>query len=63
MKLRFFISEYNDGNLNIECKHMHYTFRDDLNFDDIAPTELIKTMRTITERLQKENIIATFEML
>ena len=63
MKLRFFISEYSDGNLNVECKHIHYAFRNDLNFDDIAPDDLLKTMRTITETLQKENIVATFQIL
>lgn len=56
MKLRFIISRYQDGNLEVETKHMHYAFRDDLNFDDIKPEELTKVLYKITETCKKEKI-------
>jgi hypothetical protein len=62
MKLQFFISEYVDGNLEIETKHMHYTFRDDMNYDDFTPDTLYEKMRMIREVCKKENITPYFEM-
>jgi hypothetical protein len=59
-KLRFFITEYEDGNLEIETKHIHYTFRDDLNFDYFEPGRLYEIINKITETLRKENIIPYF---
>jgi hypothetical protein len=59
-KIRFFITEYTDGNLKIEPKHMHYTFRDDLNADDFAPAELFQKMREISAICKRENIIPVF---
>ena len=56
MKLRFIISRYQDGNLEVETKHMHYTFRDDLNFDDITPEELPGILKRIEETCKRENI-------
>lgn len=61
MKLRFFITEYQDGTLEIETKHMHYAFRDDLNFDCFPPEELAENMRKIVDQCQKENIFPYFE--
>ena len=63
MKLRFFISEYVDGNLEIETKHMHYAFRDDLNFDDFKPERLNKIMKKITNTCKSEGLVACFEMV
>lgn len=62
MKLRFYITQYVDGNYCVEAKHMHYAFRDDLNFDDFKPEELPGIMRLITSKCQKENIEAHFVM-
>ena len=58
--LHFYISEYVDGNLEIENKHMHYMFRDDLNFDDFEPTQLIEYMKKIADTCKKEGITAYF---
>ena len=63
MELRFFISEYSDGNLCIECKHMHYAFRDDLNFDDFKPDELFGKMRLIEAKCREMEIDAKFVLL
>lgn len=59
-KLRFFISEYTDGNLEIETKHIHYAFRDDLNFDDFKPEKLNEIMKKITETCKDEGLTAYF---
>lgn len=59
-KLRFWITEYEDGNLEVETKHMHYMFRDDLNYDDFAPEKLYEVINKITEVCKKENIEAYF---
>jgi len=60
MKLRFYITEYVDGNLQIECNHMHYAFRDDLNYDDFPPERLIGHMRVIDDICRKEGNEAYF---
>ena len=60
MKLTFYISEYIDGTFEIETKHMHYTFRDDLNFDNVKAGDIIKIMKQITETLKAENIKPQF---
>lgn len=62
-KLRFFISRYVDGNYEIETKHIHYAFRDDLNFDDITPDKLGKIMESIMNTLKAENIEPYFVMI
>lgn len=62
-KLRFFISRYVDGNYEIETKHIHYAFRDDLNFDDITPDKLGTVMELIKDTLKYENIEPYFEII
>ena len=62
-KLRFFISEYIDGNLQIETKHIHYAFRDDINIDDFTPLELMANIKKIENILKKENIKPYFQLL
>lgn len=59
-KLRFFISQYIDGTLEIECKHVHYAFRDGFNFDNIPRDELIDRMAEIQEHCEAENITPYF---
>lgn len=63
MKLRFIISRYEDGTFEIETKHVHYAFRDDLNFDNIKVENVPSIMYQITETLKKENIEAYFIIL
>lgn len=60
MRLTFYISAYVDGNLSIETKHMHYTFRDDINIDDFTPDQLYKNMSDITDICKREGITAVF---
>lgn len=60
MNLRFFITEYEDGNLEIETKHMHYAFRDDLNYDDFEPEKLNEITKKITDICKVEGITAHF---
>lgn len=55
-KLRFFISRYVDGTFEIETKHMHYAFRDDLNFDNVESENVGPLMYQIAEALKAENI-------
>ena len=62
IKLRFIVSEYIDGNLEISANHMHYMFRDDMNYDGFAPDTLYKKMKMIREVCKKENITPYFEM-
>lgn len=61
-KLRFFVSEYEDGSYEIETKHVHYAFRDDINIDNIEKWDLGETMYKIAKILEKENIQAYFVM-
>ena len=61
MKLRFFITQYVDGTYEIETKHMHYAFRDDLNYDNIQAADLPQLLFKITETCNKEYIQAYFE--
>lgn len=63
MKLKFYISEYVDGRLEVETKHIHYAFRDDLNYDNFAPELLPGIMHKITWICRKENIEAVFVMV
>lgn len=63
MKLNFYITEYVDGKLKIETKHMHYAFRDDLNYDDIGQGELYKTMLKIRDICKAENVEPVFRFL
>lgn len=58
--LTFYITEYTDGNLEIQTKHIHYAFRDDINFDDFPPEELIGKMRVVSSICEKEGILASF---
>lgn len=61
--LRFFISQYVDGTLEIECKHIHYAFRDGLNFDGVQREELIDRMAEIQEHCEAEGLTAKFVVL
>lgn len=58
--LRFYITEYIDGNLDIETKHIHYMFRDDLNYDDFEPGKLYEIIKKITDICKKEGLTAYF---
>lgn len=58
--LHFYITEYEDGNLKIETKHIHYMFRNDLNFDDFEPNRLDEIINIITDVCRKEGITAYF---
>lgn len=60
MKLTFYIGEYVDGNLSIQTNHMHYAFRDDLNFDDFAPEKLYMLMAMIKATCKREGIEPRF---
>ena len=60
MRLRFYITEYEDGNLEIETKHIHYAFRDDLNYDDFEPGRLAEIMHKISDICKAEDIEAVF---
>lgn len=60
MKVRFYISQYLDGNLEVECKHMHYAFRDGFNFDDFPKEELFDRMAEIQEHCEAEDITPIF---
>ncbi len=62
-ELRFFISQYFDGNLQIECKHMHYAFDDRFNFDDFSKEELFGIMAEIQEHCEAEGLTAKFYIL
>lgn len=59
-KLRFFISEYEDGRLEVETNHIHYAFRDDLNYDYFEPAKLPEVMRKIDSVCRSEGIEAAF---
>lgn len=56
MQLRFFINQYQDGTFEIETKHMHYAFRDDLNPDNILPEDLAEEISRINEICKADNI-------
>lgn len=60
MNIRFYISQYLDGNLEIECKHMHYAFDDRFNYDDFPREELPDRMAEIQEHCASENITPLF---
>lgn len=62
-KLRFYISQYFDGNLEIECKHIHYAYDDRFNFDDFPKEELFQIMAEITEHCEAEGMEANFIFL
>lgn len=62
-ELRFFISQYLDGNIEIECKHMHYAYDDRFNFDDFPKEELIEKMAEIQEHCEAEGMTAKFVIL
>ena len=59
-ELRFIISQYFDGNLQIECKHMHYAFDDNFNFDDFPKEELFGIMSEIQEHCEFRGLSAKF---
>ena len=59
-KLRFFITEYKDGNLKAETKHIHYAFMEDLNFDDFPPEQLSEVIKKISDTCEKEGLTAYF---
>ena len=61
-KIKFYISQYFDGNLEIECNHMHYMYKDGFNFDDFPREELIDRMAEIQEHCLSENILPIFEV-
>jgi hypothetical protein len=63
MKLGFYISEYEDGNMTVETHHMHYTFREDINFDDFPPEELKDKIKKIKNICESEHIIPYFQWI
>ena len=62
-ELRFFISQYINGDLEIECKHMHYAFDDRFNFDHFPKEDLIDRMAEIQEHCEAEGFVPKFEVL
>ena len=62
-EFRFLISQYFDGRLQIECKHMHYAFDDRFNFDDFSKEELFGIMAEIQEHCENEGLSAKFVCL
>lgn len=60
MELKFYISQYMDGNLCIENKHMHYHFKDGFGFDDFSKEDLLYRMAEIQEHCESENITPIF---
>lgn len=62
-KLRFYISQYIDGNLEIECKHLHYAYDEKFNFDNFPKEELFERMAEIQEHCEAEGLSAEFVIL
>ena len=62
-KLKFIISRYVDGTYEIETKHMHYAFRDDLNYDNVNSADIPQLMYKITSICIKENLQAYFVII
>ncbi len=60
MELKFYITEYVDGNLEVETKHLHYAFRDDMNYDDFAPNMLQDILSKIAKVCRAEGIKPVF---
>ena len=63
MDLRFFISEFVNGDLEIECKHVHYMFRDGYSTGSFPREELFEHMKDIEERCKKDGVEARFVFL
>ena len=61
--VKFFITQYFDGTLEIECKHMHYAFVDGLHFDNVPKEELFYRMVEIQERCEGLGIIPRFVII
>lgn len=59
-KVNFYISEYVDGNLDIECKHFYYMYRDGYNFDDFPREKLFDYMQEIVQNCIKDDVIPSF---
>ena len=55
--INIYITEYVDGTYELEPKHMHYAFRDDLNYDNVKPEDLGSVMRKITRILPEAKFI------
>lgn len=59
----FTITEYTDGTLKVETKHIAFHFRDGLFYDNIEARQLLQVMRAITELMNnKYNMGAVFEI-
>jgi len=63
LKLTFYISEYEDGNVSIEPHHMHYCFRDELCFDDVPADGIYRIMQYLRTTLEDEDLIPVFQLL
>lgn len=63
MTIRFYISQYLDGNLEIECKHIHYAFDDRFNYDNFPREELLDRMAEIQEHCISEDITPLFTVI
>lgn len=59
-KIRFIITQYLDGNLDIECEHLHYAFRDDFNFYDFPRADLFDRMIEIQEHCYGAGVTPIF---
>lgn len=63
MEIKFYISQYIDGDLEIECKHIHYAFDERFNFEKFPRKNLINYMAEIQEHCKTENIEPIFEVV
>lgn len=61
--IRFDISQYFDGKLEISCNQMHYAFDERFNFDDIPKEKLFDSMAEIQEHCIAEGMSAKFIIL
>jgi hypothetical protein len=61
--VKFYISQYVDGDLEIECKHIHYAFDERFNFEKFPRQDLINYMAEIQEHCITENIKPIFEVI
>ena len=62
-EIKFYISEYFDGDLEIECKHIHYMYDERFNFEKFPRQDLKNYMAEIQEHCIAENIKPVFEVL
>ena len=52
MEIKFYISQYIDGDLEIECKHIHYAFDERFNFEKFPRKKINKLYGRNTRTLR-----------